>query len=142
MIKLKYNVNKIIKFALVGFIILLFYLFISAEYRYTNFDFTKKVEKYDIVYYKPCPYCSEKQGIVANVTEDKFLLLEYKYNNSFVFHKIDLIPTDTYQVIGKASLYHKINLFFGFDIMSYIKIIIIVSIVLLFLSLMINITTL
>jgi hypothetical protein len=118
--------NKIILF--VGLVIsMLFYIswvFYISEPQYID-NINKPIERYDYVTLPKPQYSWEGtkretvNGIVLQTNGIKALVKTKEWCE--IFYELDLKTSD-YRIIGKGTIYHKVNDFVGFNIMAITQI--------------------
>lgn len=102
--------------------------FYISEPIYTNNCTNKQLEKFD---YVSIPYYRNEvqNGLVLQVDSNKALLKVTRFSSDD-FYELDL-KNRNFRVVGKGTLYHKVNEYIGFNIMriSQIFIMILIAIV-------------
>lgn len=93
------------------------WVFYMSEPKYID-NCNKKLEKYDYVSIPKYKYISSNQevinGFILQVDEKKALIKCKKYRDEF--YELDL-KESVYRIIGKGTIYHKVNDYVGFNIM-------------------------
>lgn len=93
------------------------WVFYMSEPKYID-NCNKKLEKYDYVSIPKYKYLSSNQevinGFILQVDEKKALIKCKKYRDEF--YELDLKESE-YRIIGKGTIYHKVNDYVGFNIM-------------------------
>lgn len=93
------------------------WVFYMSEPKYID-NCNKKLEKYDYVSIPKYKYLSSNQevinGFILQVDEKKALIKCKKYSDEF--YELDLKESE-YRIIGKGTIYHKVNDYVGFNIM-------------------------
>lgn len=93
------------------------WVFYMSEPKYID-NCNKKLEKYDYVSIPKYKYLSSNQevinGFILQVDEKKALIKCKKYRDEF--YELDLKESE-YRIIGKGTIYHKVNNYVGFNIM-------------------------
>ena len=93
------------------------WVFYMSEPKYID-NCNKKLEKYDYVSIPKYKYLSSNQevinGFILQVDEKKALIKCKKYSDEF--YELDL-KESVYRIIGKGTIYHKVNDYVGFNIM-------------------------
>jgi hypothetical protein len=113
------NIKLIIFIALsLSMIYYIGWVFYMSEPKYID-NCNKKVEKYDYVSLPEHKFSFEtkqevKNGIVLQVDSTKAIVKCTGYNDKF--YEIDLKESQ-YRIIGKGTIYHKVNNYVGFNIM-------------------------
>lgn len=113
------------------------WVFYISEPKYID-NCKKKVERYDYVSLPEYKYSFESKqevinGIVLQVDETKAIVACKTFGSSD-FYEIDLAKSE-YRIIGKGTIYHKINDFVGFNIMMITQIFIAILSAILLISL-------
>lgn len=93
------------------------WVFYMSEPKYID-NCNKKLEKYDYVSIPKYKYLSSNQevinGFILQVDEKKALIKCKKYRDEF--YELDL-KESVYRIVGKGTIYHKVNDYVGFNIM-------------------------
>jgi hypothetical protein len=98
--------------------------FYVSEPEYIN-NCNKAPEPYDYVSipYNEFSFSRDAEvinGIVLQVDENKFLVKCYDYRDSF--YELDK-KDSKYRIIGKGTIYHKVNYYVGFNIMMLAQVV-------------------
>lgn len=110
--------KKTLPLLILGMITYILWVFYISEPKYINNLQDKKLEVYD--YVSICERCNEydyhqmKNGIVLQVDNEFALLMVKQYKDTYF--QLNLKDKD-YRVIGRGTIYHKVNQYVGFNIM-------------------------
>lgn len=92
--------------------------FYVSEPKYIDNITSKKLEKYDYIAIPYWDFETSKQqaatAIVIQVDGTRALIKTQKYNDEL---RDIVIEEHNYRIIGKATVYHKINTYVGFNVM-------------------------
>lgn len=116
----------IIFFSLIGFMIIYVgWVFYISEPKYINNLQNKELEQFDLVTIDY--YGNHKETALVLQTDNEKALVVNKDNSWDDFYEIDLKKRN-FRIVGKGTIYHKVNYYIGFNIMMVTQFIIIILI--------------
>ena len=104
---------------IIGMIFYIGWVFYKSEPIYIDNCYKQQLQKYDYVSI-PGPFGGVQNGIILQVDSMHALVKTHKQFIMFTdnrFYELDTKNKSSYRIIGKGTIYHKVNNYIGFNIM-------------------------